>query len=146
MADSKTETGLRSRLFYLELAFAVASKSRASAIIRIGFFTLWAVDISICHLQVSHSLHTGSPRLPVYLVLQALTSYLDDVAGIHREPLPHVFTLTCLQAVVFCYVCHKITPIWAFPSRVPCPVRTFLTRSRNSAARQIVPPFIPQKY
>ena len=32
-------------------------------------------------------------------------------------------------AVVFCYGRNEITPICAFRSRVPCPVRTFLTVS-----------------
>ena len=78
---------------------------------------------------------TGSPYLPVYLVLQAPVPYPEGVAAARREPLPHVFTLTgACPAVFFCYGFHKIAPICAFRSGVPFPVRTFLTGPKAGAA------------
>ena len=67
--------------------------------------------------------------------LRTRTASLTSVVGSYPafSPLP--------SGGCFLLRCHKITPIWAFPSRVPCPVRTFLTLGRSLAARQIVPPF-----
>ncbi len=45
---------------YFLLASEVATRSRASARIEIGFLTSRSVDISICHLQVSQSQATKS--------------------------------------------------------------------------------------
>ena len=48
------------KIDYAWLAATVASRSRASARMTIGFRTVYPVDISICHLHVSHSQHTKS--------------------------------------------------------------------------------------
>ena len=54
----------------------------------------------------------------------------------HRRMSPHGVVSSCLAVSplpfagrsVFCYGIHKITPICAFHSRLPFPVRTFLSR------------------
>ena len=64
------------------------------------------------------------------MVFLALVPSPPYVAIRCRELLPRGFTLA-LRRFVFCYGVHKITPICAFHSRAPYPVRTFLTRRRD---------------
>ena len=96
------------------------------------------VSVLSCHLssQPTPWHRTGSPHLPVYLVLQAPDPYPCGVTDADRGLLPHIFTLAihCLaaMAVVFCYGCQKISPICDFRSGVPFPVRTFLLRRTGS--------------
>ena len=64
------------------------------------------------------------------MVFLALVPSPPYVAIRCRELLPRGFTLA-LRRFVFCYGVHKITPICAFHSRAPYPVRTVLTRRRD---------------
>ena len=76
----------------------------------------------------------GPPFLPefqamsVYMVLLVLVPSPPYVATRRRELLPRGFTLTLFGRSVLCYGFHKITPICDFHSRMPFPVRTFLSR------------------
>ena len=71
--------------------------------------------------------------MSVYLALQVAGAYPDNVAITRCRLLPHIFTLTSEEAVIFCYTIHKLTPICAFHSAMLYPVRTFLPHPKMAA-------------
>ena len=92
------------------------------------------VSVLTCHLSSRSTprKRAGSPFVPwdspVYMIFLVLVPSPPHVAIRRRELLPRGFTLTLFGRSVFCYGIHKITPICAFHSRMPFPVRTFLKR------------------
>ena len=92
------------------------------------------VSVLTCHLssRPTPRKRAGSPSVfadaPVYMVFLVLVPSPPYVATRRRELLPRGFTLALIGRSVFCYGIHKITPICAFHSRMPYPVRTFLSR------------------
>jgi len=90
------------------------------------------VSVLTCHLSARSTprKRAGSPSVPqdvpVYMIFLVLVPPPPHVAIRRREPLPRGFTLTLVGRSVFCCGIHKITPICAFHSRMPFPVRTFL--------------------
>ena len=90
------------------------------------------VSVLTCHLSSRSTprKRAGSPFVPrdspVYMIFLVLVPSPPYVAMRRRELLPRGFTLTLFGRSVFCYGIHKITPICAFHSRMPFPVRTFL--------------------
>ena len=97
------------------------------------------VSVLTCHLssRPTPRKRAGSPSVPkdapVYMVFLVLVPSPSHVAIRRRELLPRGFTLTLDGRSVFCYGVHKITPICAFHSRMPFPVRTFLSRKFSRA-------------
>ena len=92
------------------------------------------VSVLTCHLssRPTPRKRAGSPSVladaPVYMVFLVLVPSPPYVATRRRELLPRGFTLTLFGRSVLCYGFHKITPICDFHSRMPFPVRTFLSR------------------
>ena len=107
-----------------KLGWSIFTKALMNMIPGVSFTVL---DSGICHLSTQPTPwhRAGSPRLPVYLVLQALTSYPCGVTDARRELLPRVFTLACRQAVVFCYDAIRLLPSGLSPAG--CPVLSGLS-------------------